>query len=94
MIPERIKKRLVKNRPMTAITLRVPADAVASMKEIAPKRGFAGYQPLLRAYISEGLRRDEAQFAFGPAARLLDALKKRGVSSKLLEAAARDSQAA
>jgi hypothetical protein len=25
-------------------------------------RGFAAYQTLLRSYISEGLRRDEAQF--------------------------------
>ena len=42
MIPERLKTRLVKDRPMTSITLRIPVDVVDSMKEIAPLRGFSG----------------------------------------------------
>ena len=62
-IPERIKTRLAKERPTTSITLRIPVDVVDSMKEIAPQRGFSGYQALLKSYIGEGLRRDEAQFA-------------------------------
>ncbi len=89
-IPERIKTRLKKDRPMTSITLRIPVDVVDSMKEIAPQRGFSGYQALLKSYLSEGLRRDEAQFAFGQTARLIDALKKRGVSDKVLDEAARE----
>jgi hypothetical protein len=89
-IPERIKTRLKKDRPMTSITLRIPVDVVDSMKEIAPQRGFSGYQALLKSYLSEGLRRDEAQFAFGQTARLINALKKRGVSDKLLDDAARE----
>jgi len=87
MIPERIKTRLNKDRPMTSITLRVPQDVVDSLKEIAPLKGFSGYQGLLKAYIGEGLRRDEAQYAFGPTARLMAALKKRGVPDDLLEEA-------
>lgn len=59
-IPERIKTRLAKDRPMTSITVRIPDDVVKSMKEIAPQRGFSGYQALLKSYIGEGLRRDEA----------------------------------
>ena len=56
-----VRQRLVaKDRLMTSITLRVPVDVVDSMKSIAEKRGFAGYQTLLKAYLSEGLRRDEA----------------------------------
>jgi hypothetical protein len=89
-IPERIRARLTKDRPMTAITLRIPVDVVESMKEIAPQRGFSGYQALLKSYISEGLRRDEAQFAFGPTARLIEALKKRGVAEEVLEEAAKE----
>jgi hypothetical protein len=89
-IPERIRARLTKDRPMTAITLRIPVDVVESMKEIAPQRGFSGYQALLKSYISEGLRRDEAQFAFGPTARLIEALKKRGVPEEVLEEAAKE----
>lgn len=93
MIPERLKKRLKKNRPMTSITLRIPQDVVESLKSITPHKGFTGYQALLKAYISEGLRRDEALHVFGPAARLAEALKKRGVSAKLIEEAALEAAA-
>ena len=87
-IPERIKTRLAKERPTTSITLRIPVDVVDSMKEIAPQRGFSGYQAPLKSYTGEGLRRDEAQFVFGPTARLIEALKKRGVPPALLDEAA------
>ena len=60
-IPERIKTRLNKERSMTTVTLRIPVDVVESLKEIAPQRRFSGYQPLLKAYVSEGLRKDEAR---------------------------------
>ena len=86
-IPELIKTRLTKNRPMTPVTLRIPVDVVESMKAVAPQRGFTGYQALLKSYLSEGLRRDEAQFTFGAKARLIEALKRRGVSDDVLQAA-------
>ena len=94
MTSERIRTRLAKDRPMTSITLRIPVDVVDSMKEIAPLRGFSGYQALLKSYIGEGLRRDEAQYAFGPAARLIEALKKHGVPESVLEQAVRETRAA
>jgi hypothetical protein len=87
MIPERLKARLQKNRPMTSITLRIPEDVVESLKRVTPHKGFTGYQALLKSYISEGLRRDEALHVFGPAARLAEALKKRGVPAELIEEA-------
>jgi len=61
MINERLKMRRKKGRPNTTITLRIPADVIESLKDVASMRGFAAYQTLLRSYISEGLRRDEAQ---------------------------------
>jgi hypothetical protein len=90
MIPERLKRRLDKNRPTTSITLRIPVDVVESLKEIAPRKGFTGYQSLLKAYIGEGLRRDEAELAAGRTARLIEALKKRGVPDSLIEEAERE----
>ena len=90
MIPERLKKMLVKDRPMTSITLRIPVDVVESLKEIAPRKGFCGYQALLKAYIGEGLHRDEAEYVFGQKARLIEALKKRGVPQNLIEEAERE----
>ena len=71
---------------MTSITLRIPADVVDDLKGMAPELGFAGYQPLIRAYISEGMRRDEQKLAFAPARRLAEALKARGVDPKLVDA--------
>lgn len=87
MLTERMKKRLNKDRPMTSITLRIPVDVVDSMKQIAPYKGFSGYQTLLKSYISEGLRRDEAMMASEKSARFLTALKKRGVPDKVIEEA-------
>ena len=89
-ISETLKKRLKKDRPMTSITLRIPVDVVESMKNIAPKRGFAGYQSLLKAYLSEGLRADEQQFAFSAQARLLESLRKHGVAQSVIDEATRD----
>jgi hypothetical protein len=61
MINKCLKKRLQKDRPSTTITRRIPTDVVESLKAVAPMRGFTAYQTLLKSYISEGLRRDEAQ---------------------------------
>jgi hypothetical protein len=60
MIPDRIRMRLRRDRPMTSITLRIPEDVVESLKTIALHKGFSSYQALLKAYVGEGLRRDEA----------------------------------
>lgn len=90
MLNETLKKRLAKDRPVTSITLRIPVDVVDSLKAIAPHKGFSGYQTLLKSYISEGLRRDEAMRADDLVERLTQALKKRGVSDKVLGEALRD----
>ncbi|QXP84341.1 hypothetical protein ABZN20_07600 [Methylococcus sp. ANG] len=77
MIPERLKKRPAKDRPMTSITLRIPVDVVESLKEIVPRKGFSGYQPLLKRCITEGLPKDDAEYLFGHTARLIEAMRKR-----------------
>lgn len=94
MLSERMKKRLSKDREMTSITLRIPLDVVESMKEIAPLKGFAGYQTLLKSYISEGLRRDEERYSLNQSARLVAALKKHGVPDSVIEEATREAELA
>ena len=94
MITNTIKNRMVKNRPMTPVTLRMPIDVVDSLKAIAPQKGFSGYQALLKAYIGEGLRKDEALFASSPNARLIEVLKKHGVTDEVLQAATNELKAA
>lgn len=75
---------------MVSVTLRMPQDVVDSLKTIAPIKGLSGYQALLKFYVSEGLRRDEAAHLLGSAARLAEALRKRGVPAGLIEQASRD----
>ena len=53
-----LKQRLRKDRPMAAVTIRMPEDVVDDLKEIAPALGFSGYQPLIRFYVGQGLRAD------------------------------------
>ncbi|MBC7711432.1 MAG: hypothetical protein H7203_15330 [Rhizobacter sp.] len=89
-IPDLIKRRLTRDREMTTITLRIPVDVVDSMKNIAPQKGFSGYQALLKTYISDGLRKDEAEYVFSKHARIMEALKKRGVDEKLIAEVERD----
>jgi len=94
MVSERSKRRLKKDRPSTTITIRIPTDVVDSLKAVAPMPGFTAYQTLLKSYISEGLRRDEAQFDQQTARGLAEALKRRGVAEKVLaEAMAEIAQA-
>ena len=49
MIPHCLKTRLSKDRPLTLITLRIPADVGESLKTATPHKGFSGYQALLKA---------------------------------------------
>ena len=55
---ERLKKRLTRDRPMTTVSIRFPVDVIGDLKRVAPLRGFSGYQPLVRAYVGQGLRVD------------------------------------
>ena len=84
MISERLKKRLRPDRPSTTITLRIPVDVVDALKTIAPSKGFSGHQTLLKSYVSEGLRRDEALMDSYTTQHLAKALKRRGVKERLL----------
>jgi hypothetical protein len=66
---DRVLGRLRKDRPMVTITLRMPGDVVDDLKRVAPKLGFSGYQPLLRAYVGRGLRADLARSGAGSRGR-------------------------
>ena len=67
--------------------MRIPTDAVESLNALASIRGLAGYQTLLKSYISDGLRRDEAQFDQYTAQKFVEALRRHGVGEGLLKAA-------
>lgn len=84
---ETLNKRLDRNRPMTSITIRIPEDVIEDLKKIAPLLGFSGYQPLIRAYIGQGLRVDLERFESETVNALVESLKRRGVSKAVIDEA-------
>jgi hypothetical protein len=90
MKTEALKKRLDKNRPMTTITIRIPEDVIEDLKRIAPLLGFSGYQPLVRAYIGQGLRVDLERLEGDTVSALISSLKRHGVSDEVINEALRE----
>jgi len=89
---ERIRQRLQKDRTMTVISIRIPEDVIDDLKEIAPSLGFSGYQPLIRAYIGQGLRKDLAQMENSQYQALTDSLRKHGINDQVISAAIAEAQ--
>jgi hypothetical protein len=83
---ERIKRRLRRDRPMTTISMRIPEDVIEDLKEVAPKLGFSGYQPLIRAYIGQGLRKDLARLERPELAELEKSLRRYGIKNEVISA--------
>lgn len=81
---ERILERITKRSPMTTISIRIPESVIDDMKEIAPTLGFSGYQPLMRAYIGEGLRKDLERLDNSQAQALTESLRKHGVEDQVI----------
>ena len=87
-----IEKRLRKNRPMSAVTVRMPEDVVEDLKRIAPVLGFSGYQPLLRHYVGQGLRKDLARLEEPLLLnRLVESLRRHGVDADVIAEAVAES---
>ena len=82
-----LKKRLDKNRPMTVVTIRIPEDVVEDLKRLAPLLGFSDYQPLVRAYIGQGLRADLERLENHTVSALIASLKRHGVSDEVIHEA-------
>jgi len=89
---ERMRERLRKDRPMTVISLRMPEDVIEELREIAPALGFSGYQPLIRAYIGQGLRKDQARMESSQVDALTESLRKHGIADQVISAAIAEAQ--
>lgn len=91
---DRLRNRLTTDRPMTSISLRIPEDVIEDLKEVAPSLGFSGYQPLIRVYIGQGLRRDLARLEKerSEVEALTQSLRNRGVDEKTITAAMREAK--
>jgi hypothetical protein len=71
-------------RVMTSISLRIPENVIEDLKEIAPSLGFSGYQGLIKAYISQGLRKDMEQLEGSHMQALTESLRKQGVADEVI----------
>jgi hypothetical protein len=88
MKKKQLLDRLQKDRPMTTISIRMPEDVVEDLKRVAPVLGFSGYQPLIRAYIGQGLRKDLERLDRNPGLeRLIESLRRQGVDEEIINAA-------
>jgi hypothetical protein len=87
---ERMWERMRTPRVMTSISLRVPENVIESLKEIAPTLGFSGYQGLIKAYISQGLRKDLQRLEGSNVQALTESLRKRGVKDEDISAAIKE----
>ncbi|HTG62873.1 MAG TPA: hypothetical protein VMG63_26155 [Terriglobia bacterium] len=90
---KRVRKRLRKDRPMSTISIRVPEDVIDDLKRIAPVLGFSGYQPLLRAYVGQGLRRDLAKLENDQVGLVVESLRRRGVDDDIISEAVAEAKA-
>jgi hypothetical protein len=87
-----LRRRLRKDRPMSSVTLRMPEDVIEDLKRIAPALGFSGYQPLMRAYIGQGPRRDIERLQGPPdVGRIGRGLRRHGVSDQVIRSAVEES---
>lgn len=77
---------------MAIISLRMPEDVIDDLKEIAPALGFSGYQPLIRAYIGQGLRKDRARPENSQLQALTESLRKHGITDQVISAAIAEAQ--
>jgi hypothetical protein len=81
---ERVMMRLRRNRPMLAVTLRMPEDVIEDLKRLAPVLGHSGYQPLIRAYVGRGLRDDLSRLEGTELDALIAKLRRKGVDEAVL----------
>lgn len=81
---ERIQRHLKRDRPMTTISIRIPEDVIEDLKLVAPMLGISGYQPLIRAYIGQGLRKDLAKLENDQVKLVVESLRRHGVDDQVI----------
>ena len=77
---------------MVPISMRIPEDVVEDLKRVAPQLGFSGYQPLIRAYVGQGLREALARLDSSSSLEtFVENLRQRGVDEAVIKEALTES---
>jgi len=80
-----LKKRLVKDRKIVEINLRIPEDVLEDLQKVAPQLGFSNFEALIRAYIGKGIRTDLKRLEQTPeVTSLIESLRRKGVKDEIL----------
>ena len=86
---DRVRNRLHgAKRETTQISIKMYVDVIEDLKLIADNKGFSGYQPLMKYYIHQSMRKDLEEVldeAFQD--RLVKALREAGVNEATLQEA-------
>ena len=94
MSVDKLKAKLQPNRKKVMVSIRMPEDVIEDLKRVAPLLGFSGYQPLMRAYIGQGLRADlERLDQETELSRLVESLRRQGVNDEVLATAVAEARA-
>ena len=83
---DKLRQRLRQDRPVAEVTVRMPEDVVEDLKGVAERLGFSGYQPLIRAYVGQGLRVDLERLEKEAEGLqlLVNSLRRQGVAEEIL----------
>jgi hypothetical protein len=88
-LAERVRTRLHgAKRESTQISIKMYVDVIDDLKLIAETKGFSGYQPLMKYYIQQSMRKDlEEVLDKVFQERLVNALRDAGVNEATLQTA-------
>ena len=86
-LTDRVRNRLqAGKRESIQISIKMYADVIEDLKLIAENKGFSGYQPLMKYYIHQSMRKDlEEVLDQVFEERLVKALRDAGVSEATLQ---------
>jgi hypothetical protein len=86
-LTDRVRDRLhAGKRESTQISMKMYVDVIEDLKLIAEHKGFSGYQPLMKYYIQQNMRKDLEEVldkVFQD--RLVNALRDAGVNEATLQ---------
>jgi hypothetical protein len=83
-LSEKMARRQLRDRPKTTVTIRLPEDVLEDLSEMAPVLGFGSAEALIRAYISDGLRKHESMMNQPELRVLLETLKRHGIADEVI----------
>ena len=83
-LSEKLAIRSKPNRPSATVEIRLPEDVIGDLAEMATAVGFGSYQALIRAYVSDGLRRHEAMMEEPEVYELRESLKRHGIADEVI----------